>query len=187
MNEEKDNQVATPTSGVLSIYLGQELKAQWLKFCAVNQTSSSEAMRNVVRKLTSKPVDAPSFQAVHEQPDTERRRVEIRLTASEYSSVEKLANLAGNSPNSWLVNLVRARLTRMPQLGFHELQALGKSNSNLLAIGRNLNQIARWMNGNQGSAPLELEQIDGLYRHIVAHTESVTTVMRANLDRWTLK
>jgi hypothetical protein len=187
MNEDRDHRVMDRTGNVLSIYLGGELKTQWLKFCEVRGTSSSEAMRSVVRKLTSRPVEPQTFQVLHEQPDCERRRIEIRLTASEYACLEKVARLSGNSPNSWLVNMARANLARAPQLGSYELQVLGKSNSNLLAIGRNLNQIARWMNGNQGSAPPEIERIDGIYRHIVSHTEEVTAVMRANLDRWILK
>jgi hypothetical protein len=43
------------------------------------------------------------------------------------------------------------------------------------------------MNANRGSAPPELEYIERLYRHIVRHTDEVAKIMRANLDRWTLK
>lgn len=145
-------------------------------------------MRNVVRKLTNSTANVPrTFQVDHENPDLERRRVELRLTATEFSSIEELAGQVGTSPNAWIVNLIRANLTRMPQLGLHELQALGMSNSQLLAIGRNLNQIARWMNANRGSAPPELERIEQLYRFIVMHTEEVAAIMRSNIDRWTLK
>lgn len=180
--------VHRPTGDVLSVYLGAEMKGQWLTFCAANNTTSSEAMRNVVRKLTTRVAHEPrTFQIGHEKPDLGRRRVELRLTATEFSGIEEFARQIGNSPNAWIVNLIRANLTRMPQLGLHELQALGKSNSQLLAIGRNLNQIARWMNANRGSAPPELERIEQLYRFIVTHTEEVTAIMRSNIDRWTLK
>ncbi|MES2349207.1 MAG: plasmid mobilization relaxosome protein MobC [Pseudomonadota bacterium] len=173
---------------VLSVYLGAEMKGQWLAFCAANNTTSSEAMRNVIRKLANRVTIGPRlYQVDHENPDLERRRVELRLTATEFLGVEELANQVGNSPNAWIVNLVRANLSRTPQLGLHELQALGKSNSQLLAIGRNLNQIARWMNANKGSAPPELERIEQIYRFIVTHTEEVTAIMRANMDRWILK
>jgi hypothetical protein len=172
---------------VLSIYLGSDLKAKWLAFCAANGTTSSEAMRGVVRKLTGRAHEPILFKAVHEAPDRYKKRLELRLTESEFECVRRLATDAGNSPNTWVINLVRANLTRTPQLNFNELQTLGKSNSNLLAIGRNLNQIARWMNANMGSAPPELAYIERLYKHVVAHTEEVTTIMRSNLDRWTLK
>lgn len=176
------------TGNVLSVYLGAEMKAQWLTFCAANNTTSSEAMRAVVRKLTNSATnECRTFQIDHERPDLGRRRVELRLTATEFASIDELARRVGNSPNAWIINLIRANLTRTPQLGLHELQTLGKSNSQLLAIGRNLNQIARWMNANKGSAPPEIERIEHLYRFIVAHTEEVATIMRSNIDRWTLK
>jgi predicted HicB family RNase H-like nuclease len=172
---------------ILSVYLGGELKEQWLSFCAANGTTSSEAMRSVVRKLTLRVTEPHVFEARHEQPDIRKKRMELRLTESEFACIRNLAEVSGSSPNTWAINLIRANLTRSPQLGFHELQTLGKSNSNLLAIGRNLNQIARWMNANKGSAPPDLEYIERLYKHIVKHTDQVTTIMRANLDRWTLK
>lgn len=176
------------TGNVLSVYLGAEMKDQWLTFCAANNTNSSEAMRNVVLKLTSRLANEPRiFQVDHENPDLGRRRVELRLTTTEFSGIEELAHQVGNSPNAWIINLIRANLTRSPQLGQHELQALGKSNSQLLAIDRNLNQIARWMNANKGSAQPELERIEQLYRFIVTHTEEVAAIMRCNIDRWLLK
>jgi len=174
-------------SHVLSIYLGVDLKTKWLALCATNGTTSSEAMRDVVRKLTSRASTPRLFKAVHEAPDTCKRRLELRLTESEFECVRQIAAGAGNSANTWVINLVRANLTHTPQLNFKELHALGTSNSNLLAIGRNLNQIARWMNANMGSAPPELAYIERLYKHVVAHTEEVTKIMRSNLDRWTLK
>jgi hypothetical protein len=120
---------------VLSIYLSNDLKAQWLRFCAENETTSSEAMRDVIRKLTSRLSVSPVFQTIHEQPDLRRRRLEIRLTESEFRSVHELAKASGSSPNTWVVNLIRANLTRTPQLGFCELQMLGKSNSNCWRSG----------------------------------------------------
>lgn len=175
------------SGNVISIYLGSDLKAKWLAFCATNDTTSSEAMRSVVRKLTGLAPEPAVFKAVHEAPDRCKKRLELRLTESEFECVRRLAEGSGNSPNTWIINLVRANLTRTPQLNFNELQTLGKSNSNLLAIGRNLNQIARWMNANMGSTPPELVYIERLYKHLVAHTEEVTKIMRSNLDRWTLK
>lgn len=66
--------VHRPTGDVLSVYLGAEMKGQWLTFCAANNTTSSEAMRNVVRKLTNRVAHEPrTFQIGLEQPDLGRR------------------------------------------------------------------------------------------------------------------
>ena len=69
-----------------------------------------------------------------------------------------------------------------------ELRVLGESNSRLLALGRNLNQIARQLNTNPGARErLKTEQIENLSRYVATHTAQVTSVMRANIDRWTVK
>jgi len=172
---------------VLSIYVGEELKKKWLSYCAMNGTSSSKAMRSVVRKLTCRTSDSQVFLALIDQPDVRKKRVEVRLTVSEFECLQKRAEASGSSPNAWIVNMIRANLTQKAQFGHYELQVLGKSNSNLLAIGRNLNQIARWMNANKGGSPPDLLYVERLYAHVVSHTEEVTAVMRANLDRWVLK
>lgn len=170
---------------ILSVNLGHDLKQQWCLYCANHGVTPSAAIRQVVRKLISK--DQPQvrhFDVQSEQPDLLRRRVELRLTESEYTAIGLLARASESSPNTWIVNLIRANLTRSAQLGMIELHALGKSNSELLAIGRNINQIARWMNANNGSAPPEQARIDAIYKLIVEHTKSVSEVMRANIDRW---
>lgn len=175
-------------SGILSVHLGLVLKERWSGYCKERRVSSSAAMRQVVIKLTSSAANSSSTSSViSEQPDRTRRRVELRLTGSEFEAIAQRAEFSGLSENAWIVNLIRANLTKTPQLGFYELQTLGESNTRLQAIGRNLNQIARWMNGNRGSAALELERIEQLYRLITVHTEQVTAAMRANIDRWALK
>jgi hypothetical protein len=173
---------------ILSVHLGADLKKDWKAYCRANQTTPSDAIRQVVRKLLSKtPTAAQSFEVQHEQPDTSRRRTELRLTHSEHAAIEQIAAQLQVSENVWIINLIRANLTRSAQFGMAELQVLGESNSQLLAIGRNLNQIARWMNANQGSAPPEKERIVAIYQMILKHTDQVTQVMRANIDRWVIK
>jgi hypothetical protein len=173
---------------ILSVQLGADLKKDWKAYCRANQTTPSDAIRQVVRRLLSKaPAATQSFDVQHEQPDTSRSRIELRLTHSERAAIEPLAALLQVSVNVWIINLIRANLTRSAQLGMAELQVLGASNSQLQAIGRNLNQIARWMNANQGSAPPDREQIEAIYQMIQKHTAQVAQVMRANVDRWVIK
>lgn len=125
---------------------------------------------------------------LQEHADVTRRRLEIRLTTSEYQSIQKFAEQQRMSSNQWIINLIRANLVARPQFGMEELRVLGESNSRLLALGRNLNQIARQLNTNPGTrVRLKTEQIENLSRHVATHTAQVTSVMRANIDRWTVK
>lgn len=176
-------------SKILSVHLGDDLKNRWVQYCRRSDLTPSAGIRQVIAKLTG--TAAGEMNPVSTQlpePDLARVRIELRLSASELSAIKTTAEREGVSPNQWIINLIRASLTHQPQFGMVELHALGESNSRLLAIGRNLNQIARQANLDRHTPNrLTKERIDALHEVIVSHTKEVTTVMRANLDRWVLK
>lgn len=67
-----------------------------------------------------------------------------------------------------------------------EIDALGESNYQLLAIGRNLNQISRKMNEGHYK-PITVERIEALRQLIDKHTDTVSKAIRASLKRWHLE
>ncbi|MCV4287447.1 MobC family plasmid mobilization relaxosome protein [Pseudomonas capsici] len=64
-----------------------------------------------------------------------------------------------------------------------EIDALGESNYQLLALGRNLNQIARYLNAGKYE-PVTIERISALSKLIENHTNTVSDAIRASLERW---
>ncbi|HEF5786750.1 mobilization protein [Burkholderia multivorans] len=67
-----------------------------------------------------------------------------------------------------------------------EIDAPSESNYRLLAIGRNLNQIARRLNEGK-NAKVTVEQIEKLTAIIDKHTDVVSTAIRASLERWNIE
>lgn len=173
----------------LSVRLDSDLKRRWQVFCVRQGSTPSDALRQVIVRLLNGSTTASSpTPSIHEQPDTSRRRLELRLTETEYARIEALALQQGMSANRWVIHLIRANLSGEPQFGMTELRTLGESNSRLLAIGRNLNQIARHMNAGRAlETAVTAERIDTLTRHIKTHTARVADIMRANIDRWRLE
>ena len=86
----------------------------------------------------------------------------------------------------YVVDAVRAALTQEPQFGMAEVEALGQSNYQLQAIGRNLNQMARRLNADQPGSP-SIAALERLAAKIDAHTEIVQAAMRASLERWNVE
>ena len=174
---------------VLSVYLAGDLKKRWQAHCKQQGETPSSGIRQVIAHLlASSPLSHESAETVREHADRTRRRLELRLTESELAKVCSLAQTHGLSTNQWVVSLVRAHLTAQPQFGMAELSRLGESNSRLLSIGRNLNQIARHLNADRNAAGNpDAEQVRALCSFIKSHAEHVAEVMRANIDRWTLK
>jgi hypothetical protein len=164
----------------------QAYKQPWLDYCEARGVTPSEAFRQVVAKLTA--ADAAG-EPGKELAKDERQKVrrEVRLTKSELAHANALAARDGFSLNRWIVALINARLHGTPQLGQHELEALGRSNLHLHAIGRNLNQLARAANRGvsiQGHGRGDV--IEALRAVVKDHTAQVARVMAANVARWQL-
>lgn len=162
----------------------QEFKQPWLNYCKARGVTPSQAFRQIVAKLTV----AESEQSIsHEAADskTAKIRKEVRLTKGELRRAEAIAKREGFSLGRWIVVLMNARFDGAPQLGQEELEGLARSNMQMLAIGRNLNQLARATNQGRplpGPAPAPLiEEIQAL---ILQHTGQVARVMTANIARW---
>ena len=84
--------------------------------------------------------------------------------------------------NAFIVSIVRNYLEKTPVLTAAEVEALYQSNTQLLRIGRNLNQITKQLNSLEGGS-ITSEQITALKNIIDAHTEKVGSLLLANKRR----
>ena len=158
-------------------------KQRWLDYCAAHHTTPSRAFKQVVAKLTAEEGEALAANAVAMAAGKLRKQVTLRQDEALFIASE--ARRIGLSESQWIVALVRAQMVAQPQLGKVELAALGQSNLALLAIGRNLNQIARACNGGRYPSDKELTRVlDALQVRLQQHVQQVAAVMAANLARW---
>ena len=89
------------------------------------------------------------------------------------------------TPSLWIRSLLRSYLTGKSQLGEHELEALIQSTTQLRYIGRNLNQVAKGLNASPHERLIyRVELIEELEGAIKAHTDAVSRVLAANVERW---
>lgn len=187
MNSSTDNAETTMPANARPNRINIDLqgyKQPWLDYCKARGVTPSEAFRQVVAKLTAATADSGPVKDV----DREGRRTirkEVRLTKSELARANALATRAGFSLNRWIVALINARLDGLPQLGQQELECLARSNLQLLAIGRNLNQLARAANHGvpiQGHGRGDV--IEAVRAIVHEHTAYVARVIAANVARW---
>lgn len=175
-------------SPILSVRLGSDLKARWRAYCKTINREPSTAIKEAIELQLAKVDGTQSpgkvYRQVTEAPSTEKKkRFEVLLTPSEKAALLERAAQDGSSPRRWVVAALRAGLTKEPQFAMREIDALGESNYQLLAIGRNLNQIAKRLNEGGKSGPA-VEAIEQLRATIKAHTDQVSRAMRASLERW---
>jgi hypothetical protein len=170
------------------------LKDQWIGWCASQDVTPSQAFRAIVQRLTgsSDPViatPAPEATAFRCTPPGEAtvQRVSLRLTASEQDAVVQRAGAAAMTPSRWIRALVRSHLTGEPQFGDRELEAVVQSTTQLRYLGRNLNQVAKGLNASPNERVVfKAELIERLEAEIKSHTEAVSRLLAANIERWRL-
>ena len=168
-------------SGRLNVDL-QEFRQVWLDHCRANGTTPSKAFRAVVAKLLNvSDKSAP-------EGDLDGRgklRKEIRLTAQECSAAEAMAAREGFNLSRWIVALIRSRLAGGPQLGQQELELLARSNMQMLALGRTLNQLAKAAHAEPGVLrSFQIAQIEQTAALVREHVTCVSSVLQSNTARW---
>jgi hypothetical protein len=196
---------ATKKRVVTSFEIG-DLKSPWQKYCDKHsQGDSGKVLRAVIRKLAHVEIREFGLAEVELEPKLGRseklstvepvvepklkRGLEVRFTQSEREALKARADEDGfATSNLWIAALVRANLTEKPQFGKREIEALGESNHQLLAIGRNLNQIARALNAQRGNTTqYDAELVEELCAAVKRHVSKVGDLLRASLFRWKLR
>ena len=175
----------------LNVYLGP-LKKGWAEYCNTLGKKPGAALKEAIQQQLEKnnrePIKQPEpLRQTREAPDSEsKQRFEILLTPSEKAAIEERASLERCSQRRWIIDAIRAGLTREPQFAMKEIETLGESNYQLLAIGRNLNQIAKAMNEGRQDA-VTSASIQQIRQLIDVHTEKVSIAIRASLERWDIE
>ncbi len=180
---------AAKRTTTVTVDLG-ELKAPWLAWCQAHGITPSHALRNALRQaMDRRTTQAPAPRLrITPKPERANARMEVNLTPSELAALKRMAGHEGYVPTKWVVAMIRTKLTGQPHVGQSELERLTRSNQQLLALGRNLNQIAKVLNtAPQNQTAFRVEVITELSRVIQAHTKKVSDVLRGTVARWQLR
>ena len=167
-----------------------ELKAPWQAWCQNHGITPSHALRSALRQAMDRRATRAPAPRLRITPKAERAtaRMEVNLTPSELAALKRMAGHEGYVPTKWVVAMIRTKLTGQPHVGQPELEGLARSNQHLLALGRNLNQIAKVLNtAPQNRTAFRVEVITELSRVIQAHTKKVSDVLRGTVARWQLR
>ncbi|UZJ60899.1 plasmid mobilization relaxosome protein MobC [Pseudomonas sp. KU26590] len=148
---------------------------------------SNQGSNRATAKKTQSLPPSRTYQQTKPIPYEEPKvRFEILLTPSEKAALTERDEAERCSQRRWIIDAIRAGLTNEAQFGMSDIEALGESNYQLLAIGQNLNQIARKLNEGVHD-PVQTELIKGLSAIIDRHTHIVNVAIRASLERWVLE
>lgn len=180
---------ASKSGRYMDLYLGT-LKEPWTNYCKVLGKKPGAAIKEAIERQlkNAKPIAVTKiYRQISESPArAPKQRFKILLTASEKAALEERAILERCSVRRWIVDAIRVGLTHEPQFSMNEIDALGESNDQLLALGRNLNQLARRMNEGEYE-PVTIDRRRALCSLIQNHTKTVSQAIRASLERWDIQ
>lgn len=165
----------------------KDLREPWDQWCKARGMTTSEAVRLVLgRVLKGAPVSEglPNPADFEDEVGSERRRIELRVSATEYLALKTAANREGMSIPRWLAAYMQTHLTGDEHLGRAEVEALARSSQLVLALGRNINQIAYNLSQRADSDTLTSAQIAYVTDFLKEHTQAVAAVLHANSKRW---
>jgi uncharacterized protein (DUF1778 family) len=114
-----------------------------------------------------------------------KKRREFRLTASETSALEAAAAAFGGSVQDYVIAFARAH-AGIASCSEAERLLLSTSNYQLLAIGRNLNQVARMLNSGQGIGVQEFKTISETAAAVREHVRQVSSFISSVQTRWVI-
>ncbi|MDK4565385.1 plasmid mobilization relaxosome protein MobC, partial [Kingella kingae] len=136
------------------------------KQCKIENISASELMRKALLqylRLPEKVKSQHSFSVENKHDFGEKKKVVITFNESEFLALEKLRKFAYKPTyQAVIIAIFRAYISEEPYLNEQEILLLKDANTQLLAIGRNLNQIARKINSGEFKTKLDIQYLEQL-------------------------
>lgn len=175
---------------VLKTLVEPEIKTRFHNISKARGLSESELLRAVVLAATdqSKDTDQPI------QPDAEKAeadRMTVRMPRFLMEATKKRSKAKGMAPSRWVTALVQSNLTGQPVMSDAELEGLQASGRELVAIGRNINQIAKSINQANVIHPgafekewLPLIKLTELSQAITENRAAIRALVRASQNAW---
>lgn len=183
----------------------KEVKKPWLEFCAQQGANPSDFTRKVLQRLLASQqakraelrfeldrnaIEDSSRRLAAAVPDaisSPSKRLELRLSESEYNALTECARAARETRQAYTVATLRAAMSTMPRVTETDREIFIRSNTELRSIGRNLNQIAKALNAGSPGAQVTLATIAEARAAIEAHVVQVAGHLQASGLRYALK
>ena len=121
--------------------------------------------------------------------DHKRHRVGLRVSDSELTQLQHLAQQRDTSVQRLIVQIIRAFLLKTNVFSTQEGTELGAINSSLMRIGRDLNQITKRLNANK-ETPVDgitLNDIATCVQQINVHVQDCSKSLQLSRERWRIE
>jgi hypothetical protein len=185
-----------PLTTVLPIRIGKKSRAKIRELAHQSGQTESHYVRQLIfislaqattdPKKRLYPKQKPSSLPFrHPSPEEiQACRITIRLPRFLLEQVKHHAGQKGMSTNRWIASLIQSALLSIPVMTETEVSALRECNYQLMAIGRNLNQITRSIHTGQTDKGLSPSFIDNLKETLFRTETNISQLISASRQSW---
>lgn len=171
-------------SGRLEFKLSKEEADLYKSFCKANDKSQVAMFRILLGKITGEAISNETKS--EELKENLSRKITVRLSELDSKKLTKKAIEEGyENRTKYATSILLSHLKKEPVFTNNEIAALLKSTAQMLAIGRNLNQITKAINIEyRESEKLKKESIEKISSFIQDHISQVKNILGKNMKRW---
>jgi predicted DNA binding CopG/RHH family protein len=163
---------------VIKCEVTPDVKATFRDEAKKRNMTEAALLRSLIIGLSENQPQKVTFEV-----ETEIHRFTLRLPKILFSSAKIKAEKKGMTLTKWIESLIQVAITRNTVLSESEFSILRESNRNLLAIGRNLNQIAKSINANLKFA-IENQLLEELLKIIKENSNAIHSSLKASHNAW---
>ncbi len=104
----------------------------------------------------------------------------------EVKGLKKILDNEKANISEYLYSLIRNRINKEPHFIKTEMNELRNSNNQLLMVGRNINQIARAINGgkvDKSELDFSLEYLELVKKRVMEQAQAISALIKKNIER----
>ncbi len=110
--------------------------------------------------------------------------IATRINKDEARALSQVLKAEDKNRSEFLLGLIRARLNKKPHFSVTELNNLREANRQLLAIGRNLNQMVKAIHaGTADSKHFSARYANDLKKYIARQAKAISALIKRNKER----
>ncbi len=167
----------------LTAWVSQKTKERFTALARQRDVSESALLKHLV-ELTLQTTNTDVDEATADDAARRAVRLSIRLRPDDQLLLRERARARGMAAATYVSVLVRAHLRSLSPLPKEELLALKRVVSELGAVGRNLNQLARAANqGERVNGPAR-DDLRALLKVCEGLRDHVKALLMANIRSW---
>lgn len=167
----------------LSTWISCETKRRFANAAARQSLSESALLKRLVEQMLA---GAPSDDLAEPAAPSDSRdaRLTVRLVPEDRALLRERAAARTMYAATYVSALVRSHLRRVAPLPDRELSSLQASVRELMAIGRNLNTMARLLQQDARQTAPGLQEVQAMLRVCEALRDHFRALIKANLISW---